>query len=112
EKGQDYRGQVIAAYRITSHFDIQRQYDPATGEQTNVIVENASDRPWQQRKYMRVDWSQNLVTNYDLDFEREAIEPVPYYVQSTIDPETGEVIPNPDAPVFDYTGDEENPDER
>lgn len=111
EKGEDYRGQVIAAYRINSHFDIQRQYDPATGEQTNVIVENSSDRPWQQRKFMRVDWSQNLVTNYDLDFEAQAIEPVPYYVQETMDPETGEIIPNPDAPLFDYNVDESGENE-
>lgn len=105
QKGEDYRGEVIAAYRIQSHFDIQRQYNPSTGEQTNVIVENSSDRPWQQRQYMRVDWSKNLVTNYDLDFEVKAIEPVPYYVQATIDPKTGEEIPNPDAPVFDYEED-------
>lgn len=102
EKGEDYRGEAIAVYRIQSHFDIQRQYNPSTGEQTNVIVENASDRPWYERDYMRVDWSQNLVTNYDLDFERAATESVPYYVQDEYDPETGELVPNPDAPVFDY----------
>ncbi|AWV88303.1 zinc-dependent metalloprotease [Bradymonas sediminis] len=102
EEGEDYRGEAIAVYRIRSHFDIQRQYNPSTGEQTNVIVENSSDRPWYEREYMRVDWSQNLVTNYQLDFEAEATEPVPYYVQEEFDPVTGELVPNPDAPVFDY----------
>jgi hypothetical protein len=52
-------GTIIAAYRIQSHFDIRRGYNPSTGEEQNTIEENASDRPWQQREYMRVDWSKN-----------------------------------------------------
>lgn len=52
---------VVAAFPITGHFDVQRQYNPSTGEQTNVIVENGSDRPWYEREYMRVNWSTNLV---------------------------------------------------
>jgi hypothetical protein len=52
---------AVAAFPITSHFDVQRQYSASTGEQTNVIVENSSDRPWFEREYMRVDWSTNLV---------------------------------------------------
>lgn len=52
---------VVAAFPITGHFDVQRQYNPSTGEQTNVIVENSSDRPWFEREYMRVNWSTNLV---------------------------------------------------
>jgi uncharacterized protein DUF4953 len=47
-------------YNITSQFDVKREYNPATGEQTNVISENTTDRPWNERQYMRVDWSQNL----------------------------------------------------
>ena len=46
-------------YAIQSHFDIKREYNPATGEETNVISENTSDRPWNDRQYMRVDWSRN-----------------------------------------------------
>lgn len=53
----------VAAWQITSHFDIVRDYNPSTGEQTNVITENTSDRPWYQRDYIRVDWSQNLIPN-------------------------------------------------
>ncbi len=61
-------GAVVGAWRIEKHFDIQRQYNPSTGEELNVIVENASDRPWHERKYMRVDWSKNLnVSAYDFD---------------------------------------------
>ncbi len=55
---------IVAAFPIESHFDVQRQYNPQTGEPTNVIVENRSDREWDEREYMRVDWSTNLVTSF------------------------------------------------
>ncbi len=61
DEGGDFFGSPSVAYRITSHFDIQRDYNTTTGVETNVIVENTTDRPWYQRQYMRVDWSQNLV---------------------------------------------------
>ncbi len=61
-------GQVVAAYKISSHFDIRNDYNPSTGEEYNVVVENEKDRPWYERQYFRVDWSQNLNTNaYDFD---------------------------------------------
>ncbi len=59
--GQKYYGAPVVAFPVKSHFDIQRGYNPATGEQTNVISENTSDRFWNQREYMRVDWSQNVL---------------------------------------------------
>jgi hypothetical protein len=49
----------VLVYAITSHFDVKREYNPATGEQTNVISENTTDRPWDQRQFMRVDWTAN-----------------------------------------------------
>lgn len=58
-------GLVVAAYRIESHFDVRRAYNPTTGEELNVVQENMTDRPWYERSYMRVDWSQNLVENPD-----------------------------------------------
>lgn len=61
-------GAVVAAFAISSHFDIRRGYNPTTGEENNVIEENTSDRPWHLRDYFRVDWSSNLVTDaYELD---------------------------------------------
>ena len=54
------RTRRVLVYKIQSHFDIKREYNPGTGEETNVISENEKDRPWNQRQYMRVDWSQNL----------------------------------------------------
>jgi hypothetical protein len=56
-----YFGTPVAAYAILSHFDIQREYNAQTGEQTNVISENTTDRPWYERQYVRVDWSNNAL---------------------------------------------------
>jgi hypothetical protein len=84
-------GQIVAAFAIDSHFDIKRGYNPQTGEELNVVEENTDDRPWYQREYMRVDWSQNLITTaYELDtvaglkaFADHPLtyEPVAYYVE-------------------------------
>jgi hypothetical protein len=57
-------GQPVAAYRIEKHFDVRREYNPSTGEERNVVVENDEDRPWFERTYMRVDWSKNLLPGY------------------------------------------------
>lgn len=59
--GQKYYGAPVVAFPIQGHFDIQRGYNPATGEQTNVISENASDRVWNQREYVRVNWATNVL---------------------------------------------------
>lgn len=91
-------GLVVAAYKIESHFDVRRSYNPTTGEEINVVVENTTDRPWYDRAYMRVDWSQNLVDNpdwgglfYGSIFGELSFQPVRYYEQ---DPRS------PNAPNF------------
>lgn len=93
----DETGAAIAMYRIQSHFDIRRQYNPTTGEELNVIEENSTDRPWYERRFMRVDWSTNLISETDLFALHRVIdgvsaEPVAYYVQDPTDP---------NAPRFD-----------
>jgi hypothetical protein len=93
-------GQIVASYRITSHFDIRRAYNPATGEESNVVEENQSDRTWDQREFMRVDWSQNESSGaYDFDtlsmmglYGGIKYSPLSY---SVLDPA------DPDAPHFD-----------
>jgi hypothetical protein len=92
-------GDVIAAYKITSHFDIRRDYNSTTGEELNVVNENTTDRPWYQRRFARVDWSQNLITGYNSPiFEQDVgqvkMEPVPIFVNTPNDP---------NAPVFVYS---------
>ncbi len=99
--GGAYEGEVVAAFKIEKHFDIVNAYNPTTGEKLNIIEENSKDRPWYDREYVRVNWSENLVTNYQLNFESQATESVPYYVQDT-NPETGER--NPDAPLIEPDG--------
>ena len=92
-------GQVIAMFAINGHFDIRRSYNPQTGEESNIIEENSSDRPWFSREFMRVDWSKNMVTDgYEVDtlsqiglFGGVKFDPMSYYVS---DPS------HPDAPVF------------
>ncbi|MCA3014785.1 MAG: hypothetical protein INH41_20570, partial [Myxococcaceae bacterium] len=59
--GQKYYGSPVVAFPILSHFDIQRGYNPATGEVTNVIAENTTDRYWNQREFIRVNWSANIL---------------------------------------------------
>jgi hypothetical protein len=93
-------GQIVASYKIQSHFDIRRAYNPTTGEELNIVTENSTDRPWYQREYFRVDWSQNLATDaYDFDTLSSLgwiggiqYTPLAYTV---LDPN------NPDAPHWD-----------
>lgn len=93
-------GVIAVAFPILSHFDIRRDYNPTTGEESNVIVENTTDRAWYDREYMRVDWSKNLNTDsYDFDtlsligvFGGVTYEPLAYYVSDPSDD---------DAPHFD-----------
>ena len=56
-ESDEYKEAAIASWPIINHFDIERSYSTATGEQSNVIVENSSDRPWYERKYFRVAWN-------------------------------------------------------
>lgn len=46
----------LLAFPIEKHFDIIWEYNPSTGEKTNVRVENDTDRLWWEREYMRVEW--------------------------------------------------------
>ncbi|MFP4596616.1 MAG: zinc-dependent metalloprotease [Persicimonas sp.] len=63
---EDRRLGAVAAFDITDHFDVIRQYNATTGEQSNVIVEDRNDRPWYERDYMRVNWSANTIEGLDL----------------------------------------------
>jgi hypothetical protein len=81
-------GQIVCSFKVLSHFDIKRAYNPTTGEPLNVIEENQTDRPWYDRDYMRVDWGANYATNaYDFDtlsligvYGSIDYEPLSYYV--------------------------------
>ena len=92
----EYMGEIVGAWAISSQFDIKRGYNPTTGEENNVLEENASDCKWYDCKYMRVDWSRNLAIDfYFLDWD-ESIkkEAIPFYVQDN-DPKF--------KPIFDQS---------
>ncbi len=89
-----YQGAPIAAFRIQAHFDIKRQYNPQTGEQTNVLYEDMADRPWYEREFIRVDWSTNVVA----DFRFSGVTAVQQASTSAVD------VPSEDA------NDQENKD--
>ncbi|MFH1434486.1 MAG: hypothetical protein ABIJ56_02100 [Pseudomonadota bacterium] len=64
ESERDTLEDPVAAFAVTKHFDIIKRYNPTTGEELNVIEETENERPWYEREYMRVDWSQNLLLSY------------------------------------------------
>ncbi len=88
-----YQGAPVAAFKITKHFDIIREYNSATGEEYDRLIES-EERKWFERKFLRVDWSQNLVTNFNFLADSSAPslapikqDPVPYYVSDPKDPD-------------------------
>lgn len=90
---QGYLGAPVAAFKIRTHFDIVREYNPSTGEEYNKIVEN-TERPWFERAFIRVDWSQNLISNFQFlsDWNHGGVsairqDPAAYYVSDPEDPD-------------------------
>jgi hypothetical protein len=86
--GDKVTGQPVAIYRIVGHFDVNRTYSEATGEQSNVLVENAQDRPWFERKYMRVDWSDNSAKNDLFTIDNVATQPVKWAITDPTHPDS------------------------
>lgn len=87
-RDEEFRGEPLAVFAIKDHVDVRKDFSSVTGEETNVTVENKTDRKWYDRKFMRVDWSQNLLTKFSANdvqsnelftaFRRES---VPFFVQ-------------------------------
>lgn len=90
-----YVGSPVATWPIVSHFDVKRDYSAATGEQSNIIVENTTDRPWYERDYIRVDWAAESVREAGFITGNADAVPV-HYVQEY---EANGL--NPDAPTFE-----------
>ncbi len=82
----NYKGDVMGAWRIQKQFDIIRDYNATTGEETNVIRES-TERPWYEREFIRVDWSENLVSNWNLLWRRAVTtDPINYFVNDPTNP--------------------------
>lgn len=100
-----YRGEPVAAFAIDSHFDIQRAYNPTTGEEMNVVEENTTDRRWYERRYMRVDWSVNRIMGYNigvLDLYAELLG-YGWYESSPMFSQPGSETPDSWQPAFSFT---------
>lgn len=94
--GANDQSAPIAAFGISSHFDVKRSYNSATGEQTNVIYEDSSDRPWFEREYMRVDWTRNIlftVQSMTADYYGNTPESYVPEIADAIDPDRALITP-------------------
>lgn len=94
-KDPNFKGEPIAQWPISSHFDVWYQYSGSTGEQIPVLYE-AQERPWYEREYMRVDWSRNNISGYGYFmgsklttelFGDVKVEPATYAVDNPADPD-------------------------
>jgi hypothetical protein len=77
----NFEGEVIGAWAIQKQFDIIRDYNSTTGEETNTIRES-TERPWYEREFIRVDWSENLVSNWEGLMWQRAVttDPINYFI--------------------------------
>ena len=101
-----YRGEPVAAFSIESHFDIQRQYNPTTGEEMNVVEENTMDRRWYERTYMRVDWSANRINGYNVGIQDLYTMPglqLAQWEASAMFVQPGSEVPETWQPQFEFT---------
>lgn len=101
-------GDLVAAYRIESHFDLRNAYNPATGEELNIQEENTTDRPWYAREHFRVDWSRNLVESpvwttmfFGTLFGGIKLTPLVYYQSDETDDDAPHI--DPEAGYLDVT---------
>ena len=67
-----FRGAPLAVFPIDSHFDVVYEYNTTTGEKTNVLVENSTDRFWYEREFMRVNWGDSQITNFQFSLSSMA----------------------------------------
>ena len=59
-----YRSAPIKRFAVSGHYDVRKQYNPMTGEESNVRVEDSSEKYWYERAWMRVDFGANSAENY------------------------------------------------
>src|SRR5258708_7111319 len=78
QQGTDgtYQGAPVAAFKIKKQFDIIRDYNAWAGEEYDKVIES-EERKWYERRFIRVDWSQNLVTNFNFlaDLDSPQVQP-------------------------------------
>ncbi len=94
----NFKGEVIGAWAIESQFDIIRDYNATTGEETNVIRET-TERPWYEREFIRVNWAENLVSNWEGLLWQRAVttDPISYVITDPKHPHAPRMERNEDG---------------
>lgn len=59
-----YRAAPIKKFPVIGHYDVRRQYNPMTGEESNVVIEDAGEKFWFERAYIRVNFGTNFANNF------------------------------------------------
>ncbi|MCO4761999.1 MAG: zinc-dependent metalloprotease [Myxococcales bacterium] len=85
--GTRVNGTPVGMWAIDKHLDVIREYSSTTGEQSNVLREDAVDRPWYDRDYIRVNWSNNLVKGFAFTVDGIATEPTDFAITDPSDPD-------------------------
>ena len=77
----NFKGEVVGAWAIQKQFDIIRDYNSTTGEETNTIRES-TERPWYEREFIRVNWAENMVSNWEGLMWQRAVttDPINYVI--------------------------------
>lgn len=100
--GVAYKGEPIGAWSV-QHVDIIRDYNATTGEEINVIRES-QERPWYEREFLRVNWAENLVSNWSWIWQRIArFDPLSYFQSDPSHPHATKIERDP-AGLASYIG--------
>jgi hypothetical protein len=95
----------LLAYPITAHVDIIWEYNPNTGEKSNVRVENTSDRLWHEREYLRVRWGNNMMPSWSGWAFSVASASVPIFFHDESSAPELEARVNPETGYMDFVND-------
>ncbi len=102
ENPDEFRADPVAAFPIESHFDIRRSYNATTGEESNILEENSTDKNWWERRFMRVDFNTNEAESFQMLGSEYLWELFSYYTKesSSFQIEEGDAFPEDWKPTF------------
>ncbi|MES2504456.1 MAG: zinc-dependent metalloprotease [Myxococcota bacterium] len=116
EAGNPGSQNLLAAFPVLKHFDVQREYNEVSGVENNVISENDYDKKWYKRQFVRIDWTKNMAPDTDCNewftmssfaqIQRETHPREPYRVRVSKDyiESTQEALIKPSQEACDSVG--------